>query len=53
MTLFRHFANAVESPFDGLLLSPPRKAYQPNGSNQRWFILFQTNSIGKHDGQRR
>ena len=26
---FRHSATAVESPLDGLLLSPRRKAYQP------------------------
>ena len=29
MTLFRHSATEVESPLDGLLLSPRRKAYQP------------------------
>ena len=29
MTLFRHSTTAVESPLDGLLLSPRRKAYQP------------------------
>ena len=28
ITLFRHSATAVESPLDGLLLSPRRKAYQ-------------------------
>jgi len=29
MTLLRHSAAAIESPLDGLLLSPRRKAYQP------------------------
>ena len=29
MALFRHSATAVESPLDGLLPSPRRKAYQP------------------------
>jgi molybdate transport system substrate-binding protein len=29
LTLFRHSTTAGESPLDGLLLSPRRKAYQP------------------------